>query len=240
MPNENENNSISVIGIDPAPRKESTVFDGKNYKNLKLEELQKYLEKLKSTVNEKILICWDAPLMNEIKENSKELYYFRPIDIKLRNIIYKKGVKIKNAEGASVMSFASCPHWTITRYLLGLPRFSKYDCGNIPFNLITKNAEKSNISKSIVEVHPAVGIYAWLGKLEKYKPNKSNVVKEIWNKLKEKNNVFKDIDSPKNDDELDAAIAYALGILWIQSDVVKLEGSESGAMLIPNETFFKI
>lgn len=55
---------IKVIGIDPAPSKKSTIYDGEKFEHKDYASLKKYLpEELEK--NKKILICWDAPLPHE-------------------------------------------------------------------------------------------------------------------------------------------------------------------------------
>lgn len=229
-----EKQNIKVIGIDPAPGKGSTYFDGvKITPQAEFKDLDKYLNELK----ENVLICWDAPLTVPLDDENISLTD-RPIEKFLREKISKKKV-----EGVSVLHYSSCQHWTISQHLLGLPIMGKYCNANIPFKLIWNEHEKNNISKSIVEVHPTVAIYFWLG--DDFKPykgkkgNKSNL-NENWGKLKKikciKNVLpnIADIEC-KNDDGLDSIIAYVLGKLWVEgSEEVALLGNEkTGSMLMP-------
>lgn len=55
------NQSIKVIGIDPAPKKGLTIFDGTNFCQISGADMKKYLGKAKLDRGS-VLICWDAPL----------------------------------------------------------------------------------------------------------------------------------------------------------------------------------
>ena len=63
--------NIKVIGIDPAPSKKSTIFDGKEFYQKDCNELKKYLEEIKFEKGN-VLICWDAPL--SFDEESGKFY----------------------------------------------------------------------------------------------------------------------------------------------------------------------
>lgn len=52
---------MRVIAIDPAPGKESTVFEGTEYVQLSAKELREYVDTL-ADAKESVLVCWDAPL----------------------------------------------------------------------------------------------------------------------------------------------------------------------------------
>jgi predicted RNase H-like nuclease len=235
-------NDVIVIGIDPAPAKESTVltdtdlpFDNSDMikrfipRRLNPIQLLTFIKSLKEH-SSKILICWDAPLIISDKYSN-----IRRIEKFFQNDYFPIQ---KNNTGVSVLSYTGCSHWAITRHILGLPIIGKFDRRDIPFELIKDEKEKGSVNKSVVEVHPAVAMYFWLGgKLEKYKRNKKEVI-GIWKELKTKINVFSEISFvPKNDDELDAVVAYVLGNEWLQdTGSVKLLGNEStGSILLPFE-----
>ena len=67
---------MKILGIDPAPGKESLVFDGKEFidycpqKNKNCaKELKKYINELQEVKNS-IFIAWDAPLSAAIDEKN--------------------------------------------------------------------------------------------------------------------------------------------------------------------------
>ena len=276
---------IKVIGIDPAPSKKSTVFDGdglieKKFSactciGTKIEETNFYSCKPKELINlinyikgcdEKILICWDAPLtgpdFNNIKEfkNSKKVKFYegnfsdRKIEKWLRDLIHEikengnpKRQKKDSAKGVSVSHYSGCTHWTISQYIFGLPRIGKNNSEKLPFELVKCDECKNHINHHIVEVHPAVAMYFWLGCLSKYKNFKKGDLKEetstdrikkIWDcsdnkKCSDNDNgnynnikevyckIFPNCENqpcPENDDQLDALVAYMLGKAWLKKD----------------------
>ena len=232
---------IKVIGVDPAPSKGSTVFDIDNgFQTLETKCLDGYL-KNQMTKNEKILVCWDAPLVNWNKpfENN---FFSRSIERFFQTHYFplQNTKNVKKIDGVSVLGYAACSHWTISQYCLGFPIISQYDKSKKPFELITENSQE--ISRhSVVEVHPAVAIYFWLGKdkMKPYKGKSKKVIDNLWSELIEVDcfSQYKNMEKhPNNDDQLDALVAYVLGIEWTKKDpqTVKLFGNNlTGSFLLP-------
>jgi hypothetical protein len=220
--------SIKFIGIDPAPVKKSTCFDGVNFGYYNYNQLKEYLIEEKKC-NDKLLICWDAPLSFSLNIDSNASdFYQRKIEFFFSRKEYN------TPKGISVRGYAGCPHWAITQYLLGLPKISNFEKNFCPpFDLIF-NA--NNITKSVTEVHPAVAIWLWC-KDEitdwEYKKNKTSL-NSIIKVLKTKNIIGKSIEI-KNDDELDAFVAWKLGKNWVEKtgEVAILGKNKTGSFLLP-------
>lgn len=218
---------IKVIGIDPAPTKKSTVYDGIEFQTFCYKKLKEYLNDLKEQ-NEKILICWDAPLSFSTES-------FTPFSKRNIEKFFSRKEGSKTPPGISIMGYSSCPHWIISQYLLGYPRISDQSF-NHPFNLIFDNKE---IAHAITEVHPAVAIWMWLlkGKIKieswKYKKNKTDFNK-IVNELKNQGILPTNLQI-ENDDRLDAFISWRLGADWIQNnnEVEILGDAVTGSFLLP-------
>ncbi len=166
----------------------------------------------------------------------------------------------KAPAGISVLGFAGLTHWTITRRTLGLPRVGPFDAAltELPARLITEGGAQppapDERRPSVVEVHPAVALWLWLAPNGRkdwgYKRN-SGVLKEVWLELKDvlgplaeqypelKDGIAAASDrAADKDDNLDAFIAWVLGLLWTrqvvdQPAVVLLGDSRTGAMLVP-------
>lgn len=223
-------NIIKVIGIDPAPTKKSTIYDGENFLSKDYTELVEYIAYLKS-IDENILICWDAPL--SFSKESKTPFSKRIIEKFFSRIDGYKAPK-----GISVMGYSTCPHWIITQYILGYPKVGLEGYFNPPFEL---KFDKENILKSVTEVHPAIAIWLWTKNKTKiniwnYKKNK-NVFLKLLNILITKGIIPKELEQIiENDDMLDAYIAWKLGIDWLDelSDVEILGNNDTGAFLLPN------
>jgi hypothetical protein len=180
---------IKVIGIDPAPGKNSVVFDEEEgFKSLDAKKLQGYL----NTINEPALICWDAPLSGPQQINSERAD--RKFNLYMRDIEYF--LKEQNPpEGISVQGYAGCSHWTISQMLLGLPIIGPYhDNGNNPpFQLLTEDNKNLRLlqtpGKYVVEVHPAVALWLWLrGEVE------DEMTRREWFKKEKNGKVTKKID----------------------------------------------
>jgi len=241
---------IKVIGIDPAPSKKSTIYDGKKFEHKDYASLKKYLsEELEK--NKKILICWDAPLtFPKIPSEKPEEYsplYMRPIEY-----FFSKNYDLP--KGISVLGYAGCSHWAISQYILGYPR-PEVDCNINPrYKLICKDSQKiSEESENgiyITEVHPALAIWMYLKSSVpkdnfnwKYKKS-TKTLNNIVNLLKIKN-ILNNIPEINNDDELDAYIAWKLGNDWINAEPinnkVSILGNElTGSFLLPyDEVIFE-
>ena len=219
---------IKIIGIDPAPTKKNVIFDGNSFKSFNYDELKKYLEELK---NEKVLICWDAPLSFSTQ---KICHNDTPFSKRVIEKFFSQNKGLKTPKGISIMGYSTCPHWIISQYMFGLPKVSKNKINDdLPFKLVF---DKTQISKSITEVHPAVAIWLWTNDLNdwEYKKNKetfNNIVKILVNKK-----IIEDKLKINDDDHLDAYIAWKLGYDWVNNNnqVDVLGNEDTGSFLLPN------
>ena len=173
---------MKVIGIDPAPAKETVIYDGEKFMTKDAVALKNYLEDIKKS-EDNVLICWDAPLtgMASVKAIEKFKEYLNNLEKKktpkwspLEARIIEKYIALQDIpKGISTNSFSQCPHWTITQYCLGLPQIfqpEKIYPSNVPFNLITEQKLPSE-DKNVVEVHPALALWLWLKENNPIKDN---------------------------------------------------------------------
>ena len=235
---------MRVIGIDPAPRKGLSIFDGQ-FRQVAIEGARTYISTLEAEPN--VLICWDAPLTGPPAEvtdggaGAGSNFTQRPIE----KFFSRKETGFKTPPGISVLGYSGCPHWAVSRSLIGLPRTGPYDLAQIPFSLAADDSKRPLNGRNIVEVHPALALWLWCRQgmddhaSWKYKTNRS-VLAEMWNLLlraPEVAAVLKSdsIEPPCSDDELDARIAYTLGSLWLSNrHSVKLLGDvNQGTFLLP-------
>ena len=229
---------MKVVGIDPAPKRGLTVFDGTD-QHIPPSDAADFMRDLESEPD--VLICWDAPLTgpSQVALNGNGVgfesdFTQRPIESFFRQ--QKTG--FKTPKGISVRGYSGCPHWTITRSLVGLPRVGPYDreLDEIPFRLATSNEPKPGSGRWIVEVHPAVAAWLWCREswehdTWEYK-NEEGARRAISERLKEI--VPFETKGARNDDELDARIAFALGSIWLaSSDVFLLGDLGVGTLLLP-------
>jgi predicted RNase H-like nuclease len=166
---------MHVIGIDPAPGKESTICSPNGSTNDVFENVPatEIAGKIKTMTNGHgpFLICWDAPLTGP-KLNGKRTfrpeknYSQRGIEA-FFNTAYKPGHDAtrwgtNNVKGINVQPYCGCPHWTISRAAFGYPILGDFCTpqSRLKWQLQTQEAySPSSAGKDIVEVHPALALW---------------------------------------------------------------------------------
>lgn len=243
---------MRVVAIDPAPGKESTLYSAEEgFRPIPGHEMRSILEGLEPPV----LLCWDAPLTGpRDPENAG-----RPGDFtqrRLDSFFARQVTKFKTPKGISVRPYAGCPHWTISRSVLGLPRLGPFDAAyeSLPFHLLPGSEEEvqgRNVARMdrscVVEIHPAVAAWLWCKDLEKFKPGSGNgqtwkykeddcLRAKMWKAIRHNYDTCEGLPEKLcNDDQFDAVIGYILGVKWLRgdTDVVLLGDRETGSMLLP-------
>lgn len=255
--------NIKVIGIDPASAKGIHYCTDDKEGQVDLPEAQDWMKK-QITRHEKLLICWDAPLtgppqpvVNDTEQPAKNKGHLtiRPIE----RFFYRRDNS--PPPGISTLGYSGLTHWTISRFLLGLPRVGAYDLpqAKLPLQLLCDKEFEQRDSKKgswVTEVHPALAIWLWCKDhrggdvLWNYKKDKK-LIQELWeilrNKLPNTPDFFK--NTPKNDDVMDARVAYMLGKIWVaeknevkEDNQVQILGNQDvGSFLLPyHENTFQI
>ena len=243
----------TVISIDPAPSKTSTVCDGATF----CEKTAGALRAMLDDVGPDTLICWDAPLTGPRDPDragaAEKDFSQRRID----SFFARGGTGFKAPKGISVLPYSGCPHWAITRSLLGLPRTGPYDrdYADLPFRLLPAEVSPGDSRPSVVEIHPAVAAWLWC-KDERdaptdedkdgwlYKPKKNKEIRAwMWRVIRRKTrSVACPNPLPGDDDDFDAAVGYLLGVLYRRDrdksksrrKAVLLGDREMGSFLVPN------
>ena len=238
---------MRVIAIDPAPGKESTVFEGTEYLQLSAQELRKYVDQL-ADAKDSVLVCWDAPLTGPFNPASAGSYRFDFTKRPIERFFSLDETGFKTPKGISVLGYGACPHWTISRALLGLPRVGPYDRpeNKLPLKLVTNSGVQLRSRKSVVEIHPGLAAWLWCRSDRGadanwvYKGNKGGKIREeLWEIVLERSGFDDVLPHPSTDDEFDAAIGYVLGKLFIQDGESSptrsliLGDSECGTFLLP-------
>lgn len=248
---------MKVIGVDPAPGKESHVFDGESgMQKMEARQLCDFLDRERE--RGEVLVCWDAPLTGPWDPDDGDMFLpwdhtKRPIERFFTN--KSLAGKLRVPKGISVLPYGGCPHWTITRRLLGLPRVGPYDMADLPLELATDEGHDLVAGgRFVVEVHPAVAIWLWCQKRMRnrrrwaYKKD-FKLVTHLWRAITRalgedgcvEESLF-DRKAPQDDDELDVLVAWLLGSLWARGAVngkgarmVRLLGDQhTGSMLLPD------
>ena len=215
-------------------------------------EMRRILDDLKPPV----LLCWDAPLtgprsVEEAGSGDRDFSQRR-----LESFFRRKETGFKTPKGISVLPYAGCPHWTISRSVLGLPRVGPWDADfdRLPFHLLPGNPREasgvvvSQLTHSCaVEIHPAVAAWLWCkdaaqlrGKGWEYKGSGEDetLIDQMWEVILGRcdDGLQSTLRKPEIADEFDAAVGYILGVKWLRGDedVVLLGDRETGAMLLPH------
>ena len=63
---------MKVLGIDPAPAKDSVIFDGNEFQHFSPKQLKEHIDRL-SMQEESLFIAWDAPLSAAMDEENFSL-----------------------------------------------------------------------------------------------------------------------------------------------------------------------
>ena len=167
---------MRVIGIDPAPKKKTTICDpdGEDeniFREVAATKLADEVNKL-APGGKSCLICWDAPLVGpplaESSQKTDHPYNRRPIEAFFAKGRSTHPFGTHGVTGISVQSYTGCPHWALTQAVLGYPRTGEYSqpASELPFELQTDPEFSANgRPRKVVEVHPALAlwlIYEWL------------------------------------------------------------------------------
>ena len=248
-----------VIAIDPAPGKLTTVFDGAAYEGLSASELRDRIDQI-SSLGSETLLCWDAPLTGPADPASAGMNPFDFTKRAIERFFTRQETGFKAPKGITVLGYGACPHWTISRSILGLPRVGPFDQpeSKLPFHLLTGLDKKGDSRPSIVEIHPALAAWLWCRSERKsdaswiYKgnsPESKRIRAEMWEIILHRSGFDEDLSRPKTDDEFDAAVGYILGSVCqlsetrqINADAKKgpqnsfiLGNSQDGCFLVPHD-----
>ncbi len=201
---------------------------------------------------ESLFIVWDAPLSAAIDEENFSLSIRKIERFFNRNGRHAKELQIP--EGILTLGFSSCPHWTLSQYILGHPIINPHFCRNTEFELVMDNEilQKSRVGHSITEIHPALSMWILLKDIIddelfdaswKYKGDSSKETKKrshiIVEHLFALEFVQEYIDTTSlritTDDELDAFVCWLMGRALINNDPrVTIYGDRSnGSFLLP-------
>jgi predicted nuclease with RNAse H fold len=242
--NSNPENKVIVVGVDPAPKSNTTIFSpnlkNRGFKVVSPSNVASALEYITSDDGYH-LVCWDAPLtgpdLNKVRKYKPDRTFSqRPIEAFFAKS-YKDSSEdpfgTHNVRGISVKAYCDCSHWTISQSVLGYPRTGCYsvDPSDLPFELQTAPVLALNgRSKKVVEVHPALAL--WLMQPEELRHERDFTYKGrgahedakrwLFEGLQDFVEGDKDAASVVNqfrarelcDDKLDALTAWVLGKLW--------------------------
>lgn len=240
---------IKIIGIDPGMSKASTVcmLNDENeivIKDYSHDELRILLDE-NAKREEKVLICWDAPLTGIGEPNKSKDYLGNDFtQRKIEQFFSRQDYGFKTPKGISVLGYGGCPHWTISQHMMGYPIMGRFQkkVDELPYRLIHSKSELTAYNKLLVEVHPAVALWMWISKTFKiwnYKKDNERLqifVNELFKKVSSR--IVENIKIPEitTNDQLDALIAFLLGHFLINDPerVMILGNIKTGSFVLPN------
>ncbi|MCY4499826.1 MAG: hypothetical protein OXC14_21415 [Rhodospirillaceae bacterium] len=241
--------NVRVIGIDPAPAKRTTVFEGEQYLSMSAAELREFVDEI-GAEGSATLVCWDAPLTGPADPTSAGTLRFDYTKRPIERFFSLSHTGFKTPDGISVRGYGACPHWTITRSILGLPRVGPFDApeSRLPLRLVADPSERRPLRPTVVEIHP--GLAAWLWCRRERRPDASwkykgdsaksrGIRAEMWAIVLQRSGFNEDLPKPGTDDEFDAAVGYILGRTFVGDGHVAGQGCgilgnrKDGAFLVP-------
>lgn len=244
---------MQVISVDPAPKKEAVQFDGRELRSIPAGKLAAHCRQL--ALEKSVLLCWDAPLTGPPNPDDEEAAAGAYSQRIIESFFSREETGYKVKSGISVLPYAGCPHWAITRSCIGLPRVGRFDAPheNLPFQLVHDGHSIREGGRWVVETHPAVAVWLWCqtnrtecdtGWIYKGSKRNDSVLGELWPILlrqwetygvAEISQSLKSHGLPKTDDAFDAIVGWVLGTLLVkQHPGVDILGDEStGSFALP-------
>lgn len=234
---DHKKNEWKVLGVDPAPRKDTVIYDGKTFFKKKATELKKNINDLLKD-HPRTLIAWDAPLsFDPLKD-----FYDRIIDIVVQEWLTDEEFLCgKDEEGKpkrspiNAASFANLSHWAISCDTVGFP-FSNKSGEPYSLHLATSKSDLKSDGPFIIEVHPAVALGVWW-KDKKIQETFPVYKKNIKNCIIIKDQLMEVLGYPDekkiNDDYLDAFVAYKLGEMFLEGTACWLGDPKKGGYVMP-------
>lgn len=231
---------FEILGIDPAPSKETTLWTRGRCHRLKPGEVRPEIEKRLSE-GQALLIGWDAPLSFDPARG----FYDRPIDSAVRGWIkerFGEGARRIEPKAVSVLPFAGCPHWAITCHTLGFPYGTPPEGLELSPSTFTRPAPGHAL---VLETHPAVALaLLWMEKgfseaeaFPRYKGggaatrDKSREIAEKLGFGPCRNADGKDVDW--DDDALDAYVGWEMVRRFIHGKAILAGDPKKGGYLLP-------
>ena len=241
--------NVRVISIDPAPGKRTTVFEGEEYLSMSAVELRDFVDEI-SAEGSASLVCWDAPLTGPADPTNAGTVRFDYTKRPIERFFSLSRTGFKTPEGISVLGYGACPHWTITRSILGLPRVGPFDApeSRLPLLLVAEPSATRSSRPSVVEIHPGLAAWLWCRSERrpeanwKYKGDSAEsrrIRAEMWEIIQQHCDFKENLPTPSTDDEFDAAVGYILGRMFQRAGTDHpqrcgiLGNRRDGAFLLP-------
>lgn len=219
-----------VLGIDPAPRKHAAVWDEEGLSRIPPARLRNFLQ-AQLAGPRGVIAVWDSPLSFDLEEGFSDRVFDRAarawVAAKVREGLIEPGA-------VSVRPFSGCPHWALSCQVLGLP----FGEGIEGLSLCGSEVPAPEPGRGVVvEVHPAVALAAlWIDRqpdepFPRYKGSKAGARASAV--------IAAQLGFPeeagRDDDALDAFVAYRLGTQMLTGEAAVAGGPPGGGYLLPRK-----
>ncbi len=144
---------VLVLGIDPAPRKATVVFDGLVFRTISAKNLRTRIREL-LPVEGPALVAWGAPLSFS-HQGATANFWDRPVDHQAARWLQRHADSVAD-KAVSVQPFSCCSHWGLSCHVLGLPFWDAID----RFHLAESPGYVVD-PRCTIEVHTALALAEW-------------------------------------------------------------------------------
>ncbi len=237
-----------IIGIDPAPAKESTAYDGTRFHAIPPQELRTWLEEQQRQAGPSgLLVAWDAPLTVDRaytcpRGNHMVGYYRREFDDVVRRWVAQWSGKRLEEKAVGVGHLAGVPHWVLTCDVLGLPF-------GTPYASIARGPEDVKPgSVHVVEVHPAVSLAVWWLEFGCWKPmprykgagnEGGEGLETLVRRLRSRSDLEIPDECVESDDKLDAWVAWRMAHDFVHGGASWAGCPDRGGYILPDSASSK-
>lgn len=227
---------MHVIGIDPAPTKETAVFDGQSFTFWSAHEVAEGVASL-AAAHDDLLLAWDAPLG---LDPGPSHFYSRQVDKVAKRVIAGWVAEGRvEAKAIGVAHAAGCPHNLLTQAALGLPVGGP----KAPWRLCGVGDPAPRAGRWLVEVHPAVALGAWWpgpGPMPRYKAGGKSSASRVREARRgvvswlQREHAFPAGEPASfTDDHIDAWLAWRLASLLLEGGAAAWGPEGGGYYLMP-------
>ncbi len=204
--------NVLVLGIDPAPRKTTVVFDGLVFRTISATNLRTRIREL-LPVEGPALVAWGAPVSFS-HHGASANFWDRLVDHQAASWLLRHVGTVAD-KAVSVQPFSSCSHWCLSCHVLGLPF---WDAGD-RFHLAASPRDVVD-PRCAIEVHPSMALAEWWvhcridSVLPRYKGSRSAaqfIVSQLSACLAASGARPPPTEEFLDDDHLDAWVAWRIG-----------------------------
>lgn len=232
---------MEIISIDLHARKNSNVFDGSTLYSFSAEALRRYVDQLK-TSKEEVILLLNAPLTGYIQEFEKLSTFSPAVTRGIEYFFNRKeyGYSMTKLAGIRISNYASLGYWPLIQSLFHL-NLSKSTHGKKFVPVFAKD-QVSNKQINLIETHSNVALWllwneksAWrlADKKTDFEKFRDDFCRSV--SLPVRETVMEQLRTTTNANAFDAVFGHILGYLWVTQggDYAVLGNQYTGAFVLP-------